>query len=118
MTPEHTSTAVLEVSGVRWASQKATAEAVLSRRPGVQSVDVHPVSQTATLAYDPTLTTVAELSAWIRECGYHCSGQSVPDHLCNPMLDPVEPPPKHPSHASHDQIFRPVEQPSRGSQLV
>ena len=103
MTPEHTATAVLEVSGVRWASQKATAEAVLSRRPGVQSVDVHPVSQTATLAYDPTLTTVAELSAWIRECGYHCSGRSVPDHLCDPMLDPVETPPTHPSHASHDQ---------------
>jgi Cu2+-exporting ATPase len=104
MTQDRTATAVLEVSGVRWASQKATAEAVLSRRPGVQSVDVHPVSQTATLTYDPTVTTVAELSTWVRECGYHCSGQSVPDHLCDPLLEPAEPAPTaHDAHAGHDQ---------------
>ena len=36
-------TAVIEVSGVHWASSKAVTEAVLSRRPGVLAVDANPV---------------------------------------------------------------------------
>ena len=49
-------TAVLEVSGVQWASSKNVAEAVLSRRPGVLAVEVNPVAQTATVTYDPDRT--------------------------------------------------------------
>jgi Cu2+-exporting ATPase len=71
-------TAVLEVSGVQWASEKAVVETVLGRRPGVCSVQANPVAQTATVTYDPTQTSVAALSQWIRECGYHCQLQSVP----------------------------------------
>ena len=52
-------TTVLEVSGVQWASQQAVAEMVLSRRPGVTAVDVNPVAQTATVTYDPRVTSVA-----------------------------------------------------------
>ena len=54
-------TAVLEVSGVQWATEKAVVEAVLGRRPGVRSVEANPVAQTATVTYDPARTTVAEL---------------------------------------------------------
>ncbi|HZL75669.1 MAG TPA: heavy-metal-associated domain-containing protein, partial [Propionibacteriaceae bacterium] len=76
------STAVIEVSGVQWASSKNVAEAVLSRRPGVLEVDANPVAQTATVTYDPSRTSVVELAGWVRDCGYHCAGQSVPDHIC------------------------------------
>jgi P-type Cu2+ transporter len=82
-----TETTVLEVSGVHWASEKAVVEAVLRRRPGVVSVEANPVAQTATVTYDPARTTVAELAGWIRDCGYHCQGQSVPRHLCDPLLE-------------------------------
>lgn len=58
-------TAVLEVSGVHWASEKAVVETVLGRRPGVCSVQANPVAQTATVTYDPTQTSVATLSQWI-----------------------------------------------------
>ena len=58
--------------------QKAVAEAVLGRRPGVLSVEANPVAQTATVTYDPARTSVAELRGWVRDCGYHCAGQSVP----------------------------------------
>ena len=81
-------TAVLEVSGVQWASSKAIAEAVLSRRPGVDSVVVNPVAQTATVIYDSERTSVAELAGWIRDCGYHCAGMSVPHHVCDPLAEP------------------------------
>ena len=49
-------TAVLEVSGVQWATSKNVADAVLGRRPGVLTVDTNPVSQTATVVYDPART--------------------------------------------------------------
>src|SRR5215208_1891749 len=82
------STAVLEVSGVQWATEKNVAEAVLSRRPGVLGVDANPVAQTATVTYDPERTSVAELAGWVRDCGYHCAGQSVPRHVCDPAAEP------------------------------
>jgi len=86
---EGRATAVLEVSGVQWATSKNVAEAVLSRRPGVHSVDANPVAQTATVTYDPARTNLSELRDWVRECGFHCSGQSVPTHVCDPMLEPT-----------------------------
>ena len=79
-------TAVVEVAGLSWASEAATVESVLGRRPGVLSVAANPVGQTATVSFDPARTSVAEIAGWIRDCGYHCSGRSVPTHLC-----PVEP---------------------------
>jgi len=82
-------TAVLEVAGVQWASEKATVERVLGRRPGVLGVDANPVSQTATVTYDPAQTSVADLAAWVRDCGYHCAGQSVPQHVCDPEAEPL-----------------------------
>ena len=103
------STAILEVSGVQWASSKNVAEAVLSRRPGVIEVDANPVAQTATITYDPSRTSVAELAGWVRDCGYHCAGQSVPDHICNPLAEPA-PTTDHPDHregghhAHHDHV--------------
>ena len=65
--------------------REARVEAVLGRRPGVLAVEANPVAQTATVTYDPTRTSVAELTGWIRDCGYHCAGQSVPDHVCDPL---------------------------------
>src|SRR4051812_31943267 len=83
-------TVVLEVSGVQWASEKAVAEGVLGRRPGVLAVEANPVSQTATVTYDPDRTSVTDLAACVRDCGYHCAGQSVPQHVCDPAMEPGE----------------------------
>ena len=85
----HTQTVVLEISGVQWASSKAVAEATLRRRPGVVSVEANPVSQTANITYDPHATNVAELRGWVEDCGFHCAGQSVPGHICDPMEEPA-----------------------------
>src|SRR5829696_2592209 len=88
-------TTVLEVSGVQWATEKNVAEVVLSRRLGVLAVEANPVAQTATVTYDPDQTSVAELAGWVRDCGYHCAGQSVPNHICDPLAEPN-------THAVHD----------------
>jgi P-type Cu2+ transporter len=81
-------TTVLEVSGLHWATSEAVVETVLSRRPGVLAVDANAVAQTATVTYDPARTSVRELARWVRECGYHCAGQSVPQHVCDPLTEP------------------------------
>src|SRR5262249_21315504 len=51
-------------------------------------VEANPVSQTATVTFDTAQTSVAELRQWVTECGYHCAGQSVPAHVCDPMAEP------------------------------
>lgn len=54
------------------------AESFLGRRPGVIAVDANPVAQTATVEFDPTMTSVTDLQQWVEQCGYHCAGESVP----------------------------------------
>jgi P-type Cu2+ transporter len=88
MSASKVATAVLHVGGLNWASEKAVVERVLGRRPGIRRVEANPVSQTATVTFDTAQTSVAELRRWVEECGYHCAGQSVPSHVCDPMAEP------------------------------
>ena len=80
---EKLQTAVMEVVGVNWASSKAVAESLLSQRPGVVNVDANAVAQTANITFDPEQTSIDDLTQWVRDCGYHCAGQSVPQHICH-----------------------------------
>jgi Cu2+-exporting ATPase len=87
-------TVVLHVGGLHYATEKAVVEQVLAQRPGVIAVDANPVAQTATVGFDPAVTSVDELRGWIEDCGYHCAGQSTPGHVCDPLVDP--------DHGPHD----------------
>jgi len=82
-------TVVLDVSGLQWATETAVVEAVLGRRPGVHTIAANAVAQTATVTFDPSVTSIADLRSWVEECGYHCAGQVVPTHVCDPMTDVV-----------------------------
>ena len=95
-----TRTEVLDVRGLRFASEKNVVEATLGRRPGVLEVDANPTAQTATVTFDPTLATLGDLRGWVQECGYHCAGMSVPNHVCEPLPDVDAG--HHPDHAGHD----------------
>ncbi len=81
-------TTVLHVGNLHWAREAAVVESVLGRLPGVERVEANPVAQTATVTFDPRTTSVAELRRWVLDCGYHCSGQSVPSHVCLPLQEP------------------------------
>jgi Cu2+-exporting ATPase len=91
MATKERSTAILDVRPMLRGSEKAVVEAVLGRRPGVERVEANPVAQTATVVYDPCETSLAELRRWVEECGLHCAGQSVPTHICDPLLEPDPP---------------------------
>ena len=109
-------TVVMEVKGVHWASSKSIAESVLSRRPGVMRVDANPVSQTATVTFDTEQTSIADLTRWVRECGYHCAGRSVPDHICDPMGESGTPAVAH--HGHPDDNAGPSQPVTRNAQDV
>ena len=95
---------VLALQGLHWATSASVIESTLLRRRGVSAVEVNAVNQTATVVFDPALTSVAELSDWVRDCGFHCAGRSLPEHLCEQM--PQRPHAAEPSaaggeHAHH-----------------
>ena len=60
---------VLHVGGMQFASEKAVVERVLGARPGVLEVEANPVAQTATVSFDPEVTSITELQRWVEECG-------------------------------------------------
>lgn len=92
----HRESVVLHVGDLHYASEKAVVERVLGRLAGVVEVDANPVAQTATVTFDPHATSVEALRGWVRDCGFHCAGQSVPGHLCDPLAEPGA------AHAAHD----------------
>jgi Cu2+-exporting ATPase len=96
---ENLATTVLHVGGMYRGTEHAVVEAVLRRRPGVIEVEANPVAQTAKVAYDPGRTTVAELRRWVKECGFHCAGQSVPAHICDPLMESAPALAPHVEHA-------------------
>ncbi|MEO8093181.1 MAG: heavy metal translocating P-type ATPase, partial [bacterium] len=107
------------------ASEKAVVESAIGRRPGVIEVDANPVSQTATVVYDPIGTSLKDLRRWVTECGYHCAGQSVPEHICDPMLEPdpataeaVVAPPAAPHVHAHPAVEPPDEEAMRSPDEV
>ncbi len=87
--------AVIELGGVQWATQKHGVEAVLGRRPGVVSVNANSLAQTATVSFDPSITSLTDLQEWVQNCGYHCAGRSVPAHVCDPLAMPSTPGSSH-----------------------
>jgi Cu2+-exporting ATPase len=105
-------TRIVEVGGMLSVLSALGVEKQLARLPGVKRVEVNCVSGSATVEYDERLINLKKIKAAIQACGYHCSGELVPKHLCIPE-DPVsevgtvhagELPLKKPTdHAGHDR---------------
>jgi len=66
-------------------------EKQLRRVAGVGRVSVNPVSGSTTVDYDSAKTSLSVLQAAIKDCGFHCAGESVPRHVCVAEV--------HPDHA-------------------
>src|SRR6266498_236923 len=96
--------AVLHVGGMYLATETTVVEKVLGHRPDVISIEANPVGQTANVTFDTARTSVADLRRCIEECGFHCAGQSVPQNICDPLM---EPDPSHAMHAGHGTVAEP-----------
>ena len=77
-------TATLDVGGMLSMLDYQAVEKQLGRIPGVQRATASIASNSATVEYDETVTSVAALKDKINECGFHCTGQIMPKHVCEP----------------------------------
>lgn len=81
-------TSVIEVSGMLSALSARGVEKQLAKLPGVHKVEVNYVAGSATVVYDETVTDLKTIKARVHACGYHCTGEMLPKHLCAPEDPP------------------------------
>jgi Cu2+-exporting ATPase len=77
-------TATLDVGGMLSMLDYRAVEKQLGKLPGVHSVAASIASNSVTVSFDETITSITTLRDEITECGFHCTGQVVPKHVCEP----------------------------------
>ncbi|HET6815665.1 MAG TPA: heavy metal translocating P-type ATPase [Mycobacteriales bacterium] len=108
-------TVVLDVTGMLLGSQQHTVETALRTRTGVHDVVANAAAQTATVTYDASITSVAQLRGFVEDCGLHCAGQSVPAHMCDAMTEPKEHGERPASAAHEHHVAEPAQQVGTGA---
>jgi Cu2+-exporting ATPase len=61
----------------------------LAKLPGVHLAEGNYVAGSATVVYNETVTDFKAIKAKVHECGYHCTGEMLPKHLCAPEDPPA-----------------------------
>jgi P-type Cu2+ transporter len=75
-------TTILEVGGMLLVLDPQGVEKQLRRMPGVHAASVNIATNAAVIAYDEKITGVEALRAKIVDCGFHCHGEVLPQHIC------------------------------------
>ncbi len=82
-------TVTIEVGGMISALSARGVEKQLAKLLGVHRAEVNYVAGSATVVYDETVTDLKAIKARVHECGYHCTGEMLPKHLCAPEDPPA-----------------------------
>ena len=82
-------TVVVSIDGMMSVCDGLGVEKRLLSHPGIEKVEANFLSGTATVMYDESRVTLADVKKMISECSYHCSGEQVPHHISKPS-DPPE----------------------------
>lgn len=77
-------TSIIEVAGMLSA---LSVEKQLTKLPGIEKTGVNCVGGSAAVVYDDKIIGLKEIKAGVQECGYHCSGESLPKHVCQAGAD-------------------------------
>jgi len=75
---------VLCVHGLLSVMDGQGVEKRLLQYPGIHHVDANYLNYTATVHYDESVISLAEFKELVGECGYYCTGESLPEHVCEP----------------------------------
>ncbi len=78
-------TVILYVDGLLSVCDGLGVEKRLKRHRGIRRVEASFLSGTATVEYDEGQVSLDEVVRMIHECGYGCSGECHPEHLCRPI---------------------------------
>ena len=93
-------TSTVEVGELVSTLSAAGVERQLSTLSGVHHVDVNYVAGSATVHYDEAQTSLQAIRQRVIDCGYHCRGELVPAHVCDPVDRRVTGD-AHAGHAAH-----------------
>jgi len=104
-------TATLDVGGMLSMLDYQAAEKQLGRMPGVRRATASIASNSATVEYDETITSVPALKDKINECGFHCTGQIMPKHVCEPRPGIPRGAPTKPADSKPITAARPTPKP-------
>lgn len=77
---------VLYVDGMFSVFDSLGVEKRLMLQRGIQRVEANFLSGMATVEYSDTEVGLPEIERMIRECGYGCAGECLPEHLCAPSV--------------------------------
>ncbi len=91
---------ILQIDGWMSCLDARGIEKKLMAQRGVHRVEANFMSATATVHYDESQVTLADLKKLVSECGCDCAGESVPEHIVKPS-DPPAIPMDHSMHAGH-----------------
>jgi Cu2+-exporting ATPase len=77
-------TKTFEVDGLLSPLSGHGVEKQLSHIAGVSAVAVNPAAGSASVTFDADKTTPQVIRKAIEDCGFHCSGEATPRHVCRP----------------------------------
>ncbi len=89
---------ILQIDGWMSCLDARGIEKRLLAQPGVHHVEANFMSATATVHYDESQVTLADLKKLVSECGCECAGESVPKHIVKPSDPPAM---DHAMHTGH-----------------
>ena len=92
-------TTVIKLEGIQSVLAPAGVEKHMCNHRGIHKVETNFMTGTATVYHDDSVT-LAEIKSCVTECGYHCTGESVPEHLTKPSD-----PPSKMAHAGHEMAM-------------
>ena len=81
-------TNVIEVGGMLSALSARGVEKQLMKMSGIEKAEVNYVGDSATVIYDEKVIGLKDIRLRIHKCGYHCSGELLPKHLCQVAANP------------------------------
>lgn len=102
-------TTVINIEGFESMLSPLGVEKQMCQHLGIHKVESNFMTSTATVYHDESVT-LDEIKHYIAECGYHCSGECTPEHVCKPG-DPPAAAMAHDGHAmsTHAGHAMPVE---------
>ncbi len=93
--------AILQIEGWMSCLDARGIEKRLMAARGVHHVEANFMSGTATVHYDESQVSLADLKKLVADCGCECTGESLPQHIVKPSDPPVAATMDHSIHAGH-----------------
>lgn len=91
-------TITVDVSGFRTPLDPLVIEKHLRAIKGVRSASANFASASASVDYDEAAVSASDLEQAVRDCGFHCRGELVPQHVCGTTGETVSHQPPAPPH--------------------